>query len=166
MTERMRNILRGFGIAPKSADEIALAAAMREMAEAVELPTVSGIDNGKVLGVSGGKWKETSAVVYVPFTVTMDGDTPVVTTTETFANVKNAVAAGQDVKAEITMPNSSGIALAPVTYKDAATPTVIIFSVAVDLGSDGTAEPNLIQITMASGGVSIAKIELAEASDG
>ena len=56
MTERMRKILRGFGIAPKSADELALMAAMQEMSEAIELPSAADLPDGKVLTTLNKAW--------------------------------------------------------------------------------------------------------------
>ena len=72
MTERMRKILRGIGIAPKSADELALVAAMQEMAEAVELPSAASLPDGKILKTNSHAWVagDIDESKYDPYAVT------------------------------------------------------------------------------------------------
>lgn len=160
----IEKLLCGVSLTPRTRLGMAIKTAMDSVASAVELPTVSSSDNGKVLGVDGGKWKKTNAVLYIPVTVTMDGTTPVATTTATFNDVKKAVAAKQDVRCEVTLPNSGGIVYGALTYIDAATPTVIEFDVVIDSGGESAA-PTQYHLAITSSGVTIRVNALALASD-
>lgn len=129
MTERIRKILRGKNITPKTADEAAVKAA---------LP------------------------LYVPFTVTVDettGDISATTTAE-FDTVRDAVLARKTVIAEVALDDNITV-YAPLSSKNpAAAPTVLTFSLAVDIG-DETAAPQLMQIGFAVNEVKATVVDLA-----
>ena len=90
MTERERQILQGGNVTAVNADEQAIDAAMKEMAEAVELPSIAG-NTGKYLkaGASKPEWADIPSGMFVTLTES-DGT---YTADKTFAEISTAFAA-------------------------------------------------------------------------
>lgn len=101
MTERLRKILKGGKLAPKTADEAAVKYAVDNAGGGgSELPAVTNADNGKVLGVVGGAWDKMEAAkepLVVEFTATESGGSISVSTTTLVTEILAAKAAGRDV---------------------------------------------------------------------
>jgi len=141
------------------------AAAAEAVAAATELPKVTNTDNGKVAGVSGGKWAAVAPVDYsdveVPFTVTVEDDTPTAGTTASFATVAAAKAAGKTLVAAISFPEEDPVTVyAPLRARLPATGDVeaLLFSAVVDLS--GTA-PQQIQVLFSATGVDLSLNDIA-----
>ena len=108
--------------------------------------------------------------VTVPFTLTEDAETHVVsgTTTAAFADVKAAYLAGSVLQAEAVLPGGETILYAPLmSANNKADPTVFIFERITDLSSDDEdPAPTYIVIAWASNAVMVGTFPLAVASGG
>lgn len=115
MTERIRRILRGKNITPKTADEAAVKYAVENGGGGGSgLPAVTTDDNGKLLGVVGGEWNKVvtdNGIVRVPFTIDATQAEITGSTDAVFADVLAARKAGKLVVATGTV----NVGLAGVT---------------------------------------------------
>ena len=103
--------MRGASIAPKTADEAAISAAMKNGGGS-DLPAVTADDNGDILGVAEGAWGKVAPVSYapydVPFSVTI-GEQTTATTTATYADVIAAHNDGKLLRADCDLGNGSNV---------------------------------------------------------
>ena len=132
----LEKILCGAAYTARTRLEKAVKTAMDSIASAVELPTVSNTDNGKILGVSSGKWQKVSPVDYSPFAVTatasQSGEATVLTLNKKASALYDAVASGRMVK--ITLEDVTMI-VAMVANKDTDGSTTYRFRF-IDLDGD------------------------------
>lgn len=124
--------------------------------------TAAGLNNMET-GIKNNDTAVAAATPFVvPVTITMDGDTPVATPSVTFAQVKDAYAAGRPLSAELALPEDVGYLTLQQRITDKKTnQSMFSFSDVADFSGTGeTPAPSFYEFVMTAAGAEVRIIPL------